>query len=86
MLKKTFEEYHKDFDQIEFDLTSKHEWKKAAEISSYACRYHEKGIYFLIVYMVRAIEKMEKKGKSVDQIEKTVNDVLKHFGKEYPPG
>ena len=50
--------YQKDIQGLKYNL-SPEEYKKAAQISREACRYHDSGVVLLFIYFVRACKSLE---------------------------
>lgn len=57
-----------------------------AEISRYACQYHEKGIYFLIIYLIRCVENLENRKKSIEKTQEKLSAIILELGEKYQPG
>jgi hypothetical protein len=59
---------------------------KVAEISRNGCNYNDNGVVVLLTYLVNACLKQEHNGKSVEVIQKLMEQSINSISERYLPG
>ena len=84
MLSKVMVDHKEEISRLQYGLKPE-EVMKVAVISRDACNYYDNGV-FVLTYFVESSKRLQKAGKSSEEIEKLLNDALENIAKKYPPG
>ena len=84
-LNSCIKKYEEELLVLNYDLGEK-EVDQIGNISREACNYYDNGVFLLFLYFVQSMQRLEKQGRKVEEIEGLMEEAINKISKKYPPG